>query len=110
MTEKRNKGTLEPRSKVCYLLNGIRCDKLSTAVAKVKVYPNKYEKDFDAAVTFLTQYIDKRGPTQRVKIAFVGQTRPAKQQKTSASHGTFKEKVESKKYSKEECDSMLKAQ
>ena len=38
-----------------YLLNGIRCDKLSTAVATVRVHPDKYEKDFDAVVAFLTK-------------------------------------------------------
>ena len=46
---------LDPGSKVRYLLNGIRCDKLSTAAATVSVHPDKYEKDFDTVVTFLTQ-------------------------------------------------------
>ena len=41
--------------KVQYLLNGIRCDELSTAVAKVRAHPDRYEKDFDAVVTFLPQ-------------------------------------------------------
>ena len=67
---------LDPGSKVWYLLNGIRCDKMSKAVATVRAHPGKYEKDFDAVVAFLTQYIDKRSPTQGVKVAFVGQTRP----------------------------------
>ena len=95
---------------VWYLLNGIRCDKLSTAVALVKVHPDKYKKDFDAVVAFLTQYIDKRTPTPSVKIASVTQTRPAKQQKTSVSCGTFKGTIVLKKYSWEEYDSMLAAQ
>ena len=31
--------------KVQYMLNDIRCDKLSTAVAVVRVHPDKYEKE-----------------------------------------------------------------
>ena len=38
---------LDPESKVRYLLNGIRCDKLSTVVAAVRAHPDKYEKDFE---------------------------------------------------------------
>ena len=84
---------LDSRSKVHYLLNGIRCDKLSTAVAAVRTHPDKYEKDFDAIVTFVTQYIDKRAPTQSVNVATISQSRPAKKQKTSTTHGTFKGKI-----------------
>ena len=62
------------------LLKGIRCDKLSTAVVTVRVHPDRYEKDFDAVVTFLTQYIDKKAPTPSVKFASVTQTRSAKRQ------------------------------
>ena len=36
---------LNPGSKVRYLLNGIRGEKLSTAVAAVREHPDKYEKD-----------------------------------------------------------------
>ena len=43
---------------------------MSTAVATVMAHLDKYEKDFDADVFFLTQYIDKQGPTQSVKVAF----------------------------------------
>ena len=50
---------LDPGSKVQCLLNSMRCGKLSTAVAAVRAHTDKYEKDFDAVVTFLTQYIDK---------------------------------------------------
>ena len=66
---------------------------MSTAVAAVRVHPDKYEKDFDAVVTFLTQCIDTRAPTPSVKVASVGQNRPAKQQRTSATHVTFKGKI-----------------
>ena len=51
--ENRDQG-LNPGSKVRYLLNDIRCDKLSIAVTTVRVHPDKYDKDFDAVVTFLT--------------------------------------------------------
>ena len=83
---------------------------MSTAVTTVRVHPDKYEKDVDVLVTFFTKYINKRAPTLSVKVASVGQTRPAKWQKTSASCGILKGKVELKKYSREEYDSMSKAQ
>ena len=153
---------LDPGLKVSYLLNGIRCDKLYTAVARVRAHPDKYkkefdaivvflthyinkrapspsmkvaslpqtcqvaekqhypwhyqghpdkyEKDFDVVVQFLTQYINKRAPTPSVKVAFLSQNRPAKWQKTRATHGTFKGKIELKKYSNDEYASMLMAQ
>ena len=69
---------LDPGSKVHYLLNGIRCNKLSTAVTVVRLYPDKYQKDFDTVVAFLTQY-DKRASTPSLKVASVSQTRPAQQ-------------------------------
>ena len=71
---------LDPRLKVHYLLNGIRCDKLSKAVDAVRAHLDKYEKDFHVLVVFLTQYINKREPKLNVKFASVGQTRPAKWQ------------------------------
>ena len=43
---------LDPGLKVWYVLNVIRCDKLSTAVATVMAHPEKYQKDFDIVVTF----------------------------------------------------------
>ena len=45
-----------------------------TAVAAVRAHPDRYEKDFDAVVAFLTQYIDKKTPTLSVKVASVTQT------------------------------------
>ena len=60
---------LDTGSKVRYLLNGIRCDKLSIVVVVVRVHPDKYEKDSDAVVTFITQYINERAPTLSVKVA-----------------------------------------
>ena len=82
---------------------------MSTAVATVRAHPDKYERDFDAVVTFLIQYINKRAPTPSVKVASVAQTRPAKQHKTNTSHGTFKGKIELKKYFREEYGLMLMA-
>ena len=61
------------------MLKGIRCDKLSTAVVTISAHSDKYEKDFDAVVAFLTQYNDKRAPTIIVKVASVSHTRPIKQ-------------------------------
>ena len=101
---------LDPGSEVRYLLNGIRCDKLSTALTTVRVHPDNYKKNFYAVVAFLTQYSDKRAPTPSVKVASVTQMRSAKQQKTKASCGTFKGKINLKKYSREEFDLMLTAQ
>ena len=72
---------------------------MSTAVATVRAHPDKYKKDFNAVVAFLTQYIDKRV-----------QTRPSKQQNTKVNLGTFKRKIKLKKYSREEHNSMLMAQ
>ena len=83
---------------------------MSTAVAMTRAHPDKYEKDFDAVVAFLIQYIDKKAPTPSMRIVSIAQTRPAKWQKTSTSHGTFKGKTGLKKYSREEYDSMSMAQ
>ena len=57
--------------KVQYLLNGIRCNKLSMAVAAVRAHPYRYKKDFDAVVSFLSQYIDRKAPTPSVKVASI---------------------------------------
>ena len=59
------------RIKNCYLLNSIRCDKLSMADAAVREHQEKYEKDFDVVVILLTHDIDKRAPTPNVKVASV---------------------------------------
>ena len=83
---------------------------MSKAVIAVRTHPDKYKKDFDAVVVFLTQYINKRAPILSVKIASVGQVRPSKWQKTNTTHHTFKGKVELMKYYKEEYDSMSMAQ
>ena len=83
---------------------------MSTAVDAVRAHPDKYKKDFDAVVAFLSQYIDKRALTSSVKVASVRQRRPSKQQKTSATFGIFKGKIELKKDSREEYDAMLTTQ
>ena len=81
-----------------------------TVVAAVRVHPDRYKKDFDAVVTFLSQYIDRNTPTPSVKVASITQTRPAKRQKTCINCVTFKGKIELRKYSQEEYDSMSAAQ
>ena len=101
---------LNPGSKVRYPLNGIRYDKLSTAVAAVRAHPDKYKKDFDTVVAFLTQYVDKRSPKPSVKVESVAQNRPAMWQKTNDDHGTFKGKSELKKHSREVYNSMTATQ
>ena len=88
--EYRYKG-LDPGSKVQYLLNGIKCDKLSTAVTTVRAHPDKYEKDFDAVVTFITQYINKRAPTPSVKV--VDQTFQAAEDQCQPWHVKRKDQV-----------------
>ena len=88
---------LDPGSKFHYLL------KMSTAVAAVKAL----SKNFDTVITFLTQYIDKQGPTPSVKVLSITHARPPKQQKTNATCGTFKGKINLKKYSREKYSSML---
>ena len=45
--------------KVHHSLNGIGCDKMSTAVTAVKTHPNRYEKDFDIVVVYLLEYEEK---------------------------------------------------
>ena len=47
---------------------------MSTAVDAVIVDPDKYKKNFDAVVTLLTQYIDKRAPKLSVKVVSVTQS------------------------------------
>ena len=83
---------------------------MSTAVATERAHPEKYEKNFNAVVAVLTQYIDKRASTPSVRAASVTKTRYARQQKTSASCGTFKGKIDLKKYSREEFNLMSAAQ
>ena len=48
--------------KVCHLLPGIQCRKISTTVAAVKAHPDKNERDFQAAVVYLFKDAEKRGP------------------------------------------------
>ena len=94
---------LDSGMEVHHLLNDIRSDKLPVVIVIVRVHPNKYENNFDAVVTYLSQYIDKRGPTPSVKVASITQTRPAKRQKILAAYDTFQGKIELKKYIREKC-------
>ena len=73
-------------------------------------YSDKYENDFDTVVTFLSQYMNNRALTLSVKVASVGQSIPAKWQKTITISGTFMGKIELKKYPREKYDSMSMAQ
>ena len=75
--------------------------------AAIRAHPDKYEKDFDAIVAYLSWYIDKQWPTLTIKVESVAQARPTKKQKISSAYGTFKGKIELKKYAREEYGSML---
>ena len=87
----------------------IRHDNLSTAVAAARVHTDKYKEVFDVVIAFITQYVDKRGPTSSVKVVIIAQTIPVKWQNTSTSGVTFKGKIELKKFFMEEYQSMLMA-
>ena len=41
---------------------------LFTAVTVVRVYTDKYEKEFDSVLIFITKYIDKRAPSPCVNV------------------------------------------
>ena len=97
---------LDPGWKVGYLLSGIRCDELSMAVAAVRTHPDRYDTDFGTILALLSQYIDKKTPTLSVKVLSVTETSPVKRLKTSAHRCTFREKIELKKYYREEYDSI----
>ena len=49
-------------------------DKLSATIALVRAHPGKYEKNFVAVITYLSQYINKQGPTPNVKVASITQS------------------------------------
>ena len=65
---------LDPGTKVCNLINGIKCDKISIAIFAVKAYPDKYEKNFDAVVAYLSQYVEKGGLTMSVIVVSITQS------------------------------------
>ena len=83
---------------------------MSTTVNAVRAHPDMYKKDFDAVVTFLTKYINKKAPTPSVKVASIRRNRPGKRQKTYTAHFTVKEKIELNEYLREENDSMTMAE
>ena len=83
--------------------------KLSSVIFTATALWDKYEKNFNAIVVILIQYIDKQGPTSSVNVAVIAQTWPAKIQKISPAHGTFKGKIELKS-TREENNLMSRAQ
>ena len=58
-------------------------------------------------IAYLSQYIDKSGPTQSIKVEPVAHIRPAKYQKTSSACGIFNGKIALKKYSREEYEMLM---
>ena len=79
---------------------------VSIADAAVRAHQDKYEKNFDAVVTFLSQYINKGAPTPNAQDASVGQSRPAKWQRPALPMALSREKIQLKKYSSVEYESM----
>ena len=59
---------LDPKTKVHDLLNNMRCGKLYTVATTVRAHPDKHEKDFETIFTYLSQYIDERGPKPIVEL------------------------------------------
>ena len=59
---------LDPGSKVRYLLNDMRCDKLSIAVATVRAHPDNYVLDAKNGNTLWADAISKE--TENVRAAF----------------------------------------
>ena len=94
---------LDPWTKVCHLLNFILCDKLSKGITTVRAYQINMRR-------IKCDILTSTYHPMSVKDGSVTQTKHAKKQKTSPAHSTFKEKIELKKYSIEEYDSMSIAQ
>ena len=82
---------------------------LFAVIGIIRAHPDQYE-NFDTEVAFLIHYINKKALTPSMKVASIGQNRPAKWQRTSATHGTFKGEIDLKMYSTEEYDSMFMVQ
>ena len=56
-----------------------RYDEMSPDTALVRVNPDRYEKELDTYVTYLSKYVEMSGPMKSVKVASVTQFRPAMQ-------------------------------
>ena len=67
---------------------------MSTVVVTLKASPDKYKKDFDMAVTYLSQYTRKKGKNTDSKVSSIAQWRPMIKHKISEAHDTFKEMIE----------------
>ena len=44
-----------------HLLNDIQCDKFPSMFADKETHLYKYQKDFDAVISYFSQYIDNQG-------------------------------------------------
>ena len=58
---------------------------LFTMFATVMAHPVNNERNFDAVIAYLSQFIKKQGPTLSIMVASITQTRPKKRLKTSVS-------------------------
>ena len=51
---------------------------MSKLVAAVKLHPYRYEKDFYAVTTYLSQYVKKWGPKMSIKLVPITQSKLTK--------------------------------
>ena len=91
----------DPGTNIYHLLNGIRCDNISTAV--VEAHPDRYKMDFNSFIFYLLHCVEKCGPITSFKVVSIAQSRPAKKQKTSEACGIFDGRIKLKKYVINEC-------
>ena len=67
----------------------MKCNNLSNPIVTICANHDKFEKDFDVIVAYLSQYTNKRG---KIFVAAVHQKRPQKHEKmTSNVPGTLSE-------------------
>ena len=80
--------------KVHHVLNEIRWEKTSTEGITVKAHPDRYEKEIDAVVAYLSQYVKKWQPTMSVEVSSIAQGWPNKIQKNSETFSTIRGRSE----------------
>ena len=86
---------MDTRTKFHYLLNEIRCSKLSNLIAAISVSLDKYNGDFEIVVAFLLHCVSEKG-LQKFWCEF-GQGRLTKHQMMSTTAlSTFKERLSAK--------------
>ena len=51
---------------------------MPTTVITVNAHPDRYEKNFDTVVVYLSQYLKKQGPSLSVKVVSTTKVKPTK--------------------------------